>query len=211
MHHWDAVSAAGGRLAIEPPVAADSIEEFLTFSVPTLAAYPEPARPALAGQFALRATDTGSAWTVRDDQMPGTVRYDRGAPPDLPAVTGTASDLLLWLYGRVIPDTGGVPADLLARFRALAEHRLTPPDRRPARPGSSRTTATPPRRDLRPATTAPDSSSRPHTPMTTGCAVWFSTNSQDCPAAPRRRAASTPAAAPGAAREPIPRRPPPRR
>ncbi|MFI5065925.1 MAG: maleylpyruvate isomerase family mycothiol-dependent enzyme [Streptosporangiales bacterium] len=121
VHHWDAVSAAGGRLAIEPPVAADSVEEFLTFSVPTLAAYPEPARPALAGQFGLRATDTGSAWTVRDDQLPGTVRYDRGAPPDLPAVTGTASDLLLWLYGRVTLDTGGVPAALLDRFRALTE------------------------------------------------------------------------------------------
>jgi uncharacterized protein (TIGR03083 family) len=121
VHHWDAASAAGGQLAIEAPVAADSIEEFLTYSVPTLAAYPEPARPALAGQFALRATDTGSAWTVRDDQLPGTVRYGRGAPPDLPAVTGTVSDLLLWLYGRVTPDTGGVPADLLARFRALAE------------------------------------------------------------------------------------------
>ena len=40
VHHWDAVRAAGGQLAIEAPVAADSIEEFLTFSVPTLAAYP---------------------------------------------------------------------------------------------------------------------------------------------------------------------------
>ena len=121
VHHWDAVQATGGRLVIEGPVAADSIEEFLTFSVPTLAAYPEPPRPALAGQFALRAADTGSAWTVRDDQVPGTVSYHRGAAPDLPAVTGTASDLLLWLYGRVAPDTDGVPADLLGRFRALAE------------------------------------------------------------------------------------------
>lgn len=121
VHHWDAAHAAGGRLAIEGPVAADSIEEFLTFSVPTLAAYPEPPGPPLAGQFALRATDTGAAWTVRDDQRPGTVRYHRGAAPDLPALTGTASDLLLWLYGRVTPDTDGVPADLLDRFRALAE------------------------------------------------------------------------------------------
>ena len=122
VHHWDAVQRGrAGGWPSKAPVAADSIEEFLTFSVPTLAAYPEPPGPALAGQFALRATDTGSAWTVRDDQLPGTVRYDRGAAPDLPAVTGTASDLLLWLYGRVTPDTGGVPADLLARFRALAE------------------------------------------------------------------------------------------
>ena len=58
---------------------------------------------------------------MRDGQAPGTVDYHRGAAPDVPAVTGTASDLLLWLYGRVTPDTGGVPADLLDRFRALAE------------------------------------------------------------------------------------------
>ncbi len=60
MHHWDAAHAAGGRLAIESPVAADSIEEFLTFSVPTLAAYPSrPARPwpASSGGSALAETD----------------------------------------------------------------------------------------------------------------------------------------------------------
>ncbi len=32
----------------------------------------------------------------------------------------TASDLLLWLYGRRELDTSALPADLLARFRELS-------------------------------------------------------------------------------------------
>src|SRR4051812_20393359 len=35
VHHWDAVHAAGAELLIDPTVAADSIDEFLTFSLPT--------------------------------------------------------------------------------------------------------------------------------------------------------------------------------
>jgi hypothetical protein len=36
-----------------------------------------------------------------------------------PTLEATGSDLLLWLYGRVDLDTSTVPADVLARFRAL--------------------------------------------------------------------------------------------
>lgn len=118
VHHWDAVDAAGGSLVIEAPVAADSIEEFLTFSVSSDADPAKPARPALDGAFALRSTDADIAWTITDGSSPGTLRFGRGAAGDLPAVTGTASDLLLWLYGRVTID-GTVPAQLLDRFRAL--------------------------------------------------------------------------------------------
>ena len=42
VHHWDAVHAAGGTLAIAAPVAADSIAEFLAFSVSSDA---DPAYP----------------------------------------------------------------------------------------------------------------------------------------------------------------------
>jgi uncharacterized protein (TIGR03083 family) len=119
VHHWDAVDSAGGTLAIAAPVAVDSIDEFLTFSVSSDADPAEPARPALAGQFALRCTDTDAAWTISDGAVPGTIRFDEGAGPAVPAIAATASDLLLWLYGRVILDTAPVPQDLLARFRAL--------------------------------------------------------------------------------------------
>jgi uncharacterized protein (TIGR03083 family) len=122
VHHWDAVHAAGGRLRIEAAVAADSVDEFLTFSVPTDAAPLEdddtPPAP-LAATFALRATDADRAWTITDGASPGTLRVDQGAVAGPPAVQATASDLLLWLYRRVEIDTASVPTDVVERFRAL--------------------------------------------------------------------------------------------
>ncbi len=119
VHHWDAVNAAGGRLAIAPVIAADSIAEFLTFSVSSDADPAEPARPALAGRFVLAANDIDSAWTVEDGGAPGTTRWEPGADPEAPIVTATASDLLLWLYQRVHLETAPVPPEVIARFRVL--------------------------------------------------------------------------------------------
>ena len=119
VHHWDAADAAGRALIIEAPVAADSVAEFLTFSVSSDADPAEPARPALDGQFALRCTDADAAWTISDGSTPGTVRFSQGAAADVPAISASASDLLLWLYGRLSVDTVAVPPDLLDRFRAL--------------------------------------------------------------------------------------------
>lgn len=116
VHHWDAATATGHDLVIPAPVAADSIEEFLTFSVSSDADPAEPARPALAGHLALRATDTERSWTVTDGATPGTVTWRRGADPGAPAVTGTAAELMLWLYNR-IELAGG--EDIAPRFRAL--------------------------------------------------------------------------------------------
>jgi hypothetical protein len=80
----------------------------------------DPPRPALDGTFVLRASDAGLAWTITDGAAPGTVAFTAGAvDEDVPAITATASDLLLWLYHRVELDTAGVPADLLKRFRGL--------------------------------------------------------------------------------------------
>ena len=118
VHHWDAVNAAGDRLELDPALAADSVDEFLTFSVPTDAAdYGDPEKP-LAGSFVLRASDTGDAWTLHDGSRPGTIRADTGAT-EAPALEAPASDLLLWLYGRRDLDTSVVPADLMTRFRGL--------------------------------------------------------------------------------------------
>ena len=124
VHHWDAARARGEDLAIETPVAIDAIDEFLTFSVSSDADPAEPARPALGGSFRLRCTDPGSgeevaAWTVTDGSTPGTVAFERSSAASAAAVTGTASAVLLWLYGRSPVETGGVPADLLDRFRSL--------------------------------------------------------------------------------------------
>jgi uncharacterized protein (TIGR03083 family) len=124
VHRWDAEHAAGRRHAFQVRVSVDSIEEFLTFSVSSTFDSADPAPPDLGGQLVLSATDADAAWTVTDGELPGTVRFTREAQSGAPAVTGTASDLMLWLYQRVdlpvTPGTDGRSADeLVARFRAL--------------------------------------------------------------------------------------------
>src|SRR5262245_38731198 len=119
VHHWDAVNAAGGSLEIAPDVAADSIDEFLHFSVASEDDPDDPPETALDGTLAFRATDTDDAWTLVDGDRPGTARVLRGVGDDAPVVSGTASDLLLWLYQRKDLATAGVPDDLVKRFRAI--------------------------------------------------------------------------------------------
>ena len=118
VHHWDAVNAAGGTLEIEPAIASDSIEEFLTFSVSSDADPAEPARPALDGSFTLRATDIDASWTLTDGRSPGTM-LARPVADDAPEIAAAASDLLLWLYARTDLDTSAVDPALLGRFRDL--------------------------------------------------------------------------------------------
>jgi hypothetical protein len=68
----------------------------------------------------LRATDCSADWTVRDGPLAATLQFERGVVGDPPSVTGTASDLLLWLYRRgELPITGTVGTDLIDRFRQL--------------------------------------------------------------------------------------------
>ena len=119
VHHWDAVNAAGGgSFRVEPAVAADSIDEFLHFSVASDDDPDDPVKPPLDGTLGFRATDTGDAWTLTDGK-PGTARVASGLADGVPAVEGTAEDLLLWLYERLALDTSAVPDALLARFRAM--------------------------------------------------------------------------------------------
>jgi uncharacterized protein (TIGR03083 family) len=119
VHHWDAVHASGGSLIVDPAVAADSVEEFLHFSVASDDDPDEPTTPPLNGTLAFRATDTGDAWTLTDGGRPGTATVADGAQDGVPVLEATASDLLLWLYQRVELDTSAVPGDLLVRFRAV--------------------------------------------------------------------------------------------
>lgn len=120
VHHFDAAHAAGGTVVIADDVASDSVEEFLTFSVSSTDDPADPLPPALNGSFALRTPANGPSFTVSDGPVPGTVSWRRGADADVPAVTGTAAELLLFLYGRVELDTGMLPEGMVERFRALS-------------------------------------------------------------------------------------------
>jgi uncharacterized protein (TIGR03083 family) len=119
VHHWDAAHAAGETVAIEPVVAADCIAECLTFSIPT-AADPLPTpMPALDGRFALRCDDADASWTIADGDRPDVLAVTPGDAAEVPAITATATELLLWLYERLELDTAEVDPGVLERFRAL--------------------------------------------------------------------------------------------
>lgn len=98
VHHWDACRAAGTTALIDPPQAADAVDEFLTFSVSSVADPADPPRPALAGRIVLACSDWEAAWTVQDGAVPGTLVHRPGAEPGAPLLRARASDLLLWLY-----------------------------------------------------------------------------------------------------------------
>jgi hypothetical protein len=100
-------------------VAADSVDEFLTFSVSTEADPAEPPGQPLQTAFVLRADDTRDAWTIADGPLSGTVAVTRVGDDDAPTVTAPASDLLLWLYGRRKLEGSGLPDGLEDRFRRL--------------------------------------------------------------------------------------------
>jgi uncharacterized protein (TIGR03083 family) len=132
VHHWDAANAAGVDWTIEPKVAADAIEEFLTFSVST---EDDPIdRPPLAGHVWICPCydDDLPSWDITDGAIPGTIRWtadDGGRDVDGPRVGAhtDAASALLWLYARMTdhaffePSHGDERFDqsLADRFRAL--------------------------------------------------------------------------------------------
>ena len=136
VHHWDAARAARRRIDIDPDVAIDAVEEFLTVSVSSEADPADPPRPALAGAIWVCACVGESSdcptWLVTDGTRPGTVSWQRlpvGTEADdvvgsVPLVGGHADpvDVLLWLYGRerqpFVDECDG-DTSVLERFRAL--------------------------------------------------------------------------------------------
>jgi uncharacterized protein (TIGR03083 family) len=118
VHRWDAEQAAGRPFTIDPPLAADSIDEFFEH---TAAARRAGAAP-IGGTVHLHATDADGEWTISEDDA-GEVVVDTGHRRGDAAVRATASDLLLLLYRRIGPgavetfgDTG-----VLERFLARTD------------------------------------------------------------------------------------------
>jgi uncharacterized protein (TIGR03083 family) len=120
VHHWDAAHAVGVEFDVDTDVAADSIEEFLTFSVSNDADPMDPPGASLEGSLGLRCTDVNRSWTVLDGDTLSTVRFVDGIDPGTAHLEGTASDILLWLYSRV--ELGGEEraAELGRRLHALS-------------------------------------------------------------------------------------------
>lgn len=127
MHLWDARSAAALMSTMEPPWAADGVDEVLTTMLPKVGRWVTP--PKLAAPLVLRAADDGSGWLLHPAERDGEPPVaQRGAAPDgVTTVTASAQDLLLLLWKRrstadvrpTIVGEPGVAADFL-------EARMTP-------------------------------------------------------------------------------------
>jgi uncharacterized protein (TIGR03083 family) len=96
MHRWDAEAAAGDSRPIDADVAVDGVDEFLDGFLPrSMRRRPDAD---LGGSVHLHATDRPGEWLVRIGT--GTVDVRRVHDKGDAALRGTASDLLLWLWGR---------------------------------------------------------------------------------------------------------------
>ena len=112
VHRWDAAHAVGQPDDIDALVAADGIDEFLTYFTDA-----EGVDGDLGGTVHLHCTDTAGEWFISSLTSDG-IAFTREHTKGDVAVRGKASDLLLWLWRR---DAGPVDivgdAELGARFR----------------------------------------------------------------------------------------------
>jgi uncharacterized protein (TIGR03083 family) len=114
VHRYDAESAAGITTPVDTDLAVDGIDEFLAVFLPRLA---DNFGPVDDGTVHLHCTDAEGEWlvTIRGGGVTVTGEHAKG---DV-AARGSASDLLLFLWGRVPADQLEVFGDdaLLDRFR----------------------------------------------------------------------------------------------
>jgi uncharacterized protein (TIGR03083 family) len=102
VHRWDAEVAAGAGAVrpIGPLLAADGIDEFLDAFLPlAVSLVPEQALP---GTLHLHATDGDGEWLVTYSGGQVGLRREHGKGDA--ALRGTASDLLLWMWGRPVTE-----------------------------------------------------------------------------------------------------------
>jgi uncharacterized protein (TIGR03083 family) len=96
MHLTDALEAAGRPGSIDAPLAADGVDEFLTYFSGCERDVVEP----IGGSTLLQATDQGLAWLVRqdDDRL---VHDEVHGPTSADAIVSASSAMLLqWLWRR---------------------------------------------------------------------------------------------------------------
>ncbi|MFB8761577.1 maleylpyruvate isomerase family mycothiol-dependent enzyme [Nocardiopsis alba] len=110
VHAWDAWDAAGGRVPLPADLAADGVEEFLSYFLDLRRILGLPDDPVGAVETVLLiTTDTGHAWTV--DHTGSGWRFERGAGRASCEVRGSASDLLLALWRRTGPENLGITGE----------------------------------------------------------------------------------------------------
>jgi uncharacterized protein (TIGR03083 family) len=114
VHRWDAESAAGSELPIEPELARDGIDEFLEIFMPA----EESSFDGHGESIHLHQTDGGGEWVL--ELGPERVDVERGHRKGDAAVRGPGSDLLLMLWRRIPLSSVEVIGD-----RALVERFIS--------------------------------------------------------------------------------------
>jgi uncharacterized protein (TIGR03083 family) len=99
VHRWDFEDALDEGRPIDAVLAADGIDEFLTefFSTKAAATFDGTGQT-----FCVQTTDTPGSWTFA--MHPDRIETRRQAREADVHLTGSASDLLLFLWGRIPPD-----------------------------------------------------------------------------------------------------------
>jgi uncharacterized protein (TIGR03083 family) len=100
VHRWDAQDAAGDRQPIDAALAADGIEEYLSF---VAGGIPNDPIEGLTGSLHLHATDGQGEWLVA--LAPDRLEFRREHAKADAAIKGAASDLFLWTVNRLPPDS----------------------------------------------------------------------------------------------------------
>jgi uncharacterized protein (TIGR03083 family) len=118
IHRWDVENAVTEPLPLDPTVAADGIDEYFLEFAPNNPFF-EGAGAKFAGDgetISLAATDLDRTWTAV--ARPDCFELVADRAPDVTA-KGTASDLLLFIWGRKGPDALDVSGDgsLLDRWQ----------------------------------------------------------------------------------------------
>jgi uncharacterized protein (TIGR03083 family) len=118
IHSWDIENTVGDALPIDPQIAADGIDEYVAEFGPSNPFFSGAAEKfeQPGARLRLVASDIGRSWTfVMGDKEIG-LSDDAGADV---TVDGTASELLLFLWGRVGTDSleVGGDASLLERWQ----------------------------------------------------------------------------------------------
>lgn len=119
MHRWDAQAAGHEPAPFDAALALDGVDELLEVYVPTRLRY--EALGATGQTIHLHATDIdGGEWLLH--LGPDALTWEVGHAKGDVAARGTASDLLLFLWGRIGTDRLEVfgDADLLARWQTAA-------------------------------------------------------------------------------------------
>ena len=104
VHRFDAQSASGTPAGLDPVLAAEGIDEYLTGLLPRIAR--NQSIEGMTGTFHVHTTDTDGEWSLDFDAEGLAVRHEHSKADT--AIRGPASGLYLWILNRQTVDEAGL-------------------------------------------------------------------------------------------------------